>query len=153
MVRRMMRIRKLSGMAGILLACVLLGGPGAAQGSSFQMIVHSSNPTSRLSKEQIAKLFLRKTRSWGHGLEVQAVDQATGRSVRQAFSQEIHGKEVAWVENYWRMMIFSGRSTPPVELDSDRAVLEYVRANSGAVGYVSVGASVGSEVKVVRITD
>jgi len=42
---------------------------------------------------------------------------------------------------------------PPPEKASDDEVLDFVRMNSGAVGYVSPDADIGSGVKVLEITD
>ena len=106
-----------------------------------------------MSKADLSKLFLRKTIKWDSGLIVRPVDQAPDRSVRESFSRSIHGKKVASIKSYWQKMIFSVRSTPPPELETERGVMEYVRENSGAIGYVSAGASIGSGVKVLRITD
>lgn len=138
----------------LLLALCLTGAlvasePLAAQ--DYQVVVSSSNPVSSLSNEAVAKLLLRKTTTWDHGLKVQPLDQAATRSVRRSFSQGVHGKSVSAIKSYWQKMIFSGRSAPPPELTSDQKVLEYVRNNSGAIGYVSAGVSVGNGVKVVRI--
>ena len=63
----------------------------------------------------------------------------------------VHGKKVSSVKSYWQTMIFSGRATPPPELDSDRQVLDYVRGKPGAIGYVSAGATLGNGVKALRV--
>ena len=135
-----------------LFAVLMFALPAFAQ-EPFKVVVHSSNPVSALSKAEAAKIFLKKSKSWDHGLGVVAVDQAPSRSVRQSFSREVHGKEVAWIKSYWQKMIFSGRATPPPELGSDREVLEFVKNNAGAVGYVSANASLGSGVKKIEIEE
>ncbi len=40
------------------------------------------------------------------------------------------------VERIWQQRIFSGRASQPILLDSDQAVVDYVRANPGAIGYI-----------------
>jgi hypothetical protein len=52
---------------------------------------------------------------------------------------------------YWQQQIFSGRGVPPLELSTETAVVEYVRAHPGAVGYVSAGADIRG-LKVVEVT-
>jgi len=47
------------------------------------------------------------------------------------------GREVSSVNSYWQFMIFSGRATPPVSVQSDEEVLKYVRLHREAIGYVS----------------
>jgi hypothetical protein len=58
---------------------------------------------------------------------------------------------VSAVESYWQQAIFSGRSVPPLEKASDAEVLAFVRANPGAVGYVSGGADLGASVKELTV--
>jgi hypothetical protein len=70
--------------------------------------------------------------------------------VRGLFSETVLARHVAAVRSYWQQQIFSGRDVPPVEKKNDAEVLEYVRTNRGAVGYVSE-ASPASGVKVVEV--
>ena len=126
--------------------------PVAAQ-SSFQVVVSSANPSSSLESDQVARYFLKKTTQWEHGLKIVAIDQSSNSAVREAFSEQIHGKEVRAIKSYWQKLIFSGRQTPPLEAGSDREVLDFVRRNSGAIGYVRGETALGSGVKAVRIVD
>jgi len=50
-------------------------------------------------------------------------------------------------------MIFLGSAVPAIELESDEAVLAFVRAQPRAVGYVSPGTPLPAEVKVLQISD
>ena len=90
-----------------LLGLLLAAGPLAAQ-SAYQVVVSSSNPSSSMAKADVAKLFLKKTTSWSHGLKVQPVDQAVARAVRGSFAQVVHGRKVSSVKSYWQTMIFLG---------------------------------------------
>ena len=47
--------------------------------------------------------------------------------------------------------MFSGRSTPPPQRPNDRGVIEFVRGDATAVGYVTVGTA-PPDVKVLRVT-
>jgi hypothetical protein len=47
--------------------------------------------------------------------------------------------------------MFSGREVPPPVRDSDTAVIEYVRANSGAIGYIAPSATLPNGVKPLRV--
>ena len=132
--------------------CLISFAPLTAQNESFKIIVHEANPVSSISKETAARMFVKKIQKWDNGSKLSPVDQATSRPVREAFSLAVHGKKVAWIKSYWQKMVFSGRATPPPELDSDAQVLDFVRRNSGSIGYVSPGTSLGSGVKVLRVT-
>lgn len=146
----MRRFSALTVLATILLAGILAP-PVHAQ--SFQVVVHESNPVRSLSAHQLSKLFLKKVTRWNDGREIEPVDLDDESRVREAFSDSVHGKDVASVKSYWQKMIFSGRATPPPELSGDAEILAYVRSHPGAIGYVRSGASTGSGVAVVAIED
>ncbi len=121
--------------------------------ASVKIIVNVSNPVSAMKRTQISNLFLKKTTTWDNGHKALPVDQSDSSNARRIFSEEFHGKPVHTIVSYWQKQIFSGREVPPVEKESDREVLAYVRDNADAIGYVSEGAAVGDGVKVVKVLD
>lgn len=136
-------------IASLLLGAVPLAGPAQAQ-EGFRVIVNPANPASALSEAELSRLFLKKTVSWPTGAPVQAVDQERTSEVRRSFSVEIHGKDPDAVVSYWQTLVFSGRETPPPIKTSDESVVEFVRANPGAVGYVSPAAELAG-VKTITV--
>jgi ABC-type phosphate transport system substrate-binding protein len=124
----------------------------AAAAEGYTVIVHSSNPATSLSREQVARYFLKKATSWPSGKTVAAVDQDKDAAVRQAFSKDVLKKRVVEINAYWQRQIFSGLAVPPVEKAGDAAVLAFVEGNEGAIGYVSGGANTGGA-KVVNVVD
>ena len=134
-----------------LLTFLLFTASVAAQ--DYQVVVNSSNSMGSISKVRLSRIFLKKTRSWDNGNRIVPVDQVKRASVRAAFTDAVHNKSVGQVSSYWQEQIFSGRSSPPAELSSNADVLRFVRENPSAIGYVAAGASVGSGVKTVTVTD
>lgn len=122
--------------------------PAAAQ--DVKIIVNSANSTADLPGDVVTKLFLKQTTKFPNGTAAQPVDQAKGSAVRAAFSKGMLGRGVAAVESYWQQQIFSGKDVPPPTKASDDEVVAYVKANAGAIGYVSAGASTAG-VKVVDV--
>lgn len=144
-------------MKRVFFLILLLAFPSMATliqaGDSVKVIVHPSNPISTLKKSQVSSYFLKKATSWDSGRKVLPVDQNETSQVRISFTEEIHGKEVHSVLSYWQKQIFSGRDVPPVEKNSDREVIAFVRENADAIGYVSEGAAASDGIKVVKILD
>jgi ABC-type phosphate transport system substrate-binding protein len=136
----------------IVLAIGLLIGfsPVKAQDSAYKVIINSSNGIDSASKSDISKWFLKKKTKWDDGQKIVPVDLSADSSVRESFTREIHGKSVSGIKNYWQKQIFSGKGTPPVEKGSDAEVLDFVKSNPGAIGYVSSDADV-SGVKVITV--
>ena len=123
-----------------LAALAGLGSPlAAADRSEFAVIVHSGNTVTTISREELSKIFLKRLRTWENGSRAEPADQVPESPVREAFSRQIHDRNVVNVEVYWKRMIFSGRSVPPPELRGDAEVVAFVRDHPGAVGYVSPG--------------
>ncbi|HEX2716545.1 MAG TPA: hypothetical protein VHM67_02630 [Gemmatimonadaceae bacterium] len=119
-------------------------------GAGYRVIVHSSNPVGSLSKQEIAAIFMKRTTTWAGGQPMQPVDLPLEAAVRDRFSRDIIGKAAHAVKAYWNQMIFTARKVPPPERASDTDVIEFVRANPSAIGYVSESARLEG-VKVVRI--
>lgn len=137
-----------------LLSLLLVPASASGQDSAaFKVVVHSDNATSSLTRSEVSKIFTKRIASWDDGRKIQPVDQEDRSPVREAFSQAIHRKSVNAIKSYWQRMLFSGRDVPPAEKPSDQAVLEIVRGERGAIGYVSANTRVGSGVKVIEISD
>ena len=118
----------------------------------FQVIVNRANGVSSIRRDELSALFMRRTRSWRGGGEVRPVEPPSRSRVREQFSRAIHGKSVAYVTRYWHRVIFAGRGVPPAELGSDAAILEYVKAHRGAIGYIARETPPGDGVKVIAVT-
>jgi ABC-type phosphate transport system substrate-binding protein len=121
-----------------------------AQDTSFKIVVNTANPIASISKDDLSKLFLKKSTTWKNGREVIPVDQSERSPVRENFSKNIHDRPVAAIKSYWQQQMFSGRSTPPTTKSSDGELLSFVQQNPDAIGYVSSSVAI-SGVKVVDI--
>ncbi len=122
----------------------------AVNAQSYKIIVNTSNSVTSLTKAEASNYLLKKRSTWSSGTEVAPVDLVAKSSVREAFSKEIHGKTTAQVRAYWQQSVFSGKETPPREMETDDKVIEFVKANAGAIGYVSAGANT-TGVKVITV--
>jgi ABC-type phosphate transport system substrate-binding protein len=137
-------------LASVATTALSAPAPAPAPGA-YRVVVNSANAASAMAREDVARLFLKKLTVWPAGQAAQPVDQSKQSAARKAFSQAVLGKDVSAVESYWQQAIFSGRSVPPPEKASDAEVLAFVRANPGAVGYVSGGADLGASVKELAV--
>lgn len=140
------RILKSAAMGAF--ALVIAAAPAAAQ--DFKVVVNSGNSTSELSADLAAKLFLKQSTKFPNGTAAQPVDLAKASAARVAFSKTVLGRPVGAIETYWQQQIFSGKDVPPAVKASDDDVIAYVKANPGAIGYVSGGAATAG-VKVIDV--
>jgi ABC-type phosphate transport system substrate-binding protein len=69
-------------------------------------------------------------------MRVVVYEQKENSPVREAFFQLLNGTSLDSVISYWARLRFSGQVMPPEALRDSRAVLEKVRGNRDAIGYV-----------------
>ena len=112
------------------------------------VVVNSAN-ASDISDSEISRVFLGKLKKFSGGTSAMPVNLGVGTAARDEFESKVLSKSSSQVKAYWSKMMFSGKGKPPEEVDSDAAVIAFVAANPGAIGYVDAG-SVDATVKVVK---
>jgi ABC-type phosphate transport system substrate-binding protein len=140
----------------------LLAGPlaaaekteGAAARPSYMVIVNAENKSEPLKNKEVSNLLLRKQTRWKHNRKtVKPVDQTYASAARKLFTSDVHGASTSQIQRYWRKRIFSGRDVPPKQFKNDQAVIDYVKANADAVGYVSGTATLPKGVRRLSVPD
>jgi ABC-type phosphate transport system substrate-binding protein len=134
-----------------LVALALLVGAAPVSAQAHVVIVNAANPVTSLKKDKANGIFLRRVSRWDDGRAVMPVNLPRTASARESFSKAVHGRGVSAIESHWQQQIFAGKEAPPAEREDDAAVIAYVRANPGAIGYVSANANLGGDVKVVTV--
>jgi len=138
--------------AVFLVAVFAVTGIVFSQEGSYKVIANTANTPDSVSKRDLARIFLKKKKKWPNGQKAQPVEQKGNDALRTSFSKEVLGKSLEMVESHWQAQVFSGKGSPPKQMTSDAAVINFVRSQPGAVGYVSSGASIDG-VKVMTIHD
>ena len=110
--------------------------PASAR-ADIAVIVNTANPVSQMNQQQIADLYLGRTRNFPNGEFALVFDHFRDSPLRARFFQTLSAMSQQQINAYWSRMMFSGQVIPPQQLPDDRTVLEIVRRNSGAIGYVS----------------
>lgn len=137
-----------SAFAAFAVALTLAIAPTFAQAQDVKVIVHTDNAVEAMTAAEVTKLFLKQVTKFPGGSAATPVDQKG--AVRTAFAKVILGRPAAAVDTYWQQQVFSGKDVPPTSKSSDDEVIAFVKANPGAIGYVSAGAAPAG-VKVVAI--
>ncbi|MBX3174684.1 MAG: hypothetical protein KF709_09745 [Gemmatimonadaceae bacterium] len=143
----MLKISRILAVLGVLLLAV----PQVAEGQGYQVIVNAGNSASSAPKAVVSKMFLKQQKSWPAGGSVTPVDLGREAAPRAAFSTGVHGRSVANIEEYWLQQVFAGKDEPPATQRDDAAVISFVAANPGAIGYVSAGATLPASVKRLTV--
>jgi ABC-type phosphate transport system substrate-binding protein len=134
----------------------LLAGPALGRTEEFKIVASPGSPPAAMKRQDVARLFLKKTTRWPDGQPVVPVDQSSHTAVRAAFTRSVLKVEglgqLSAVQSYWQEVLFSGRGIPPTVKSNDAEVLTYILATPGAIGYVSAGADLGAA-KIVSVVD
>lgn len=138
-------------LSSLILTIGVLSSPMPAGAQEFTVIVNAANPLASMQRDDVAKLFLKKTVSWQSGQAASPVELPAAAKAREAFARTVLNKSIPQVKSYWQQQIFSGRDVPPPEKQSENDVVAFVRSNPGAIGYVSKGVDIGRGVKALTV--
>lgn len=123
-------------IASLLLASLLAA---AQQTVSGYLLVHNnSGLAGSLPQKEIGKIFQGKYSRWPKTQKQVIILLPSSKHPNAVATTKLMGygtfKEM---QKFWLSMVFQGRFSAPVFLDSDQEILDYISRNTGAVGIVS----------------
>lgn len=116
--------------------------------SEVAVVVHPSAGFDSLAEDDVARIFLGKSKSFPGGAQAVPVNQNEGAAARDKFNEGICKKNASQYKAYWSQLVFTGKGTPPKDAGDDAAVKALVAANPNMIGYIDASA-VDATVKVV----
>ena len=143
--------RKLTSI--VLAAAAVLGAALSlhAENAGMRVIVNAANSLNSMTRDEVSKMYLGKSTKWPDGTSAMPVDLAGKTPTRRLFSTEVLKKEIEAVESLWQQLIFSGKAIPPPTKPTEAEVVAYVKANPGAIGYVSYATDLAAGVKEFQL--
>lgn len=130
----------------LLLISILLLSPCAF--TEVAIVVNQAN-TANPDVEEVAKIYLGKTKTFADGSPVLPLNLSEGNAEREAFTNTILGRTSSQLKAYWSKLVFTGKGSPPKELASDADVIAAIKSDRTAIGYVN-SASVKGEVRILH---
>lgn len=112
------------------------------------VIVNTGVKVDKLSRDEVVNIFMGRYRKLSDGSSAQPLDIRDESLERQNFYKKLLDKSLAEINAYWARLIFSGRTTPPVVMDTQHDIIDKVSHDLGAIGYVERG-NLSSKVKIV----
>ena len=122
----------------------------ALSGAAFAEVAVIVNPANAdaITKDDIQKIYLAKTKTFPGGKTAIPVDQAEGSAVRVEFVTKVIEKDEAQMKSYWSRLIFTGKGVPPKVAANDAEVKDMVARNPDVIGFIDAAAA-DATVKVV----
>lgn len=113
--------------------------------AEVEVIVHPSNGAA-LDKDSIQRIYLGKTRAFPGGGEAVAISLKEGSGPEGEFTKNVLGKSAKQLKAYWAKMVFTGKGTPPRQIDSAAEMVNLISANPNLIGFVPAGSAGGAKV-------
>lgn len=130
-------------ISAVLTLLVTLAFQGAY--ADLAVVAHPHSQVVTLDRAQLINIYMGRYRQLPTGEPALPVDLS---ALKERFYRALVSKDLAEINSYWARLVFSGQVSPPLQLESAKDVLEYVRRNPGALGFVEV-AEVPADIKVV----
>ena len=115
--------------------------------AEIAVIVNPANGDA-ITKDDIANLYLAKTKTFPGGKNAIPLDRPEGSPTRVEFVSKVVDKDEAQMKSYWSRLIFTGKGVPPKVVESDAEVKDLVARNPDTIGFIDAAAA-DATVKVV----
>jgi ABC-type phosphate transport system substrate-binding protein len=134
----------------LLLALTSSAAPRADVGS-VAIIVHKDNPQAALNAEEARTYFLKKTSAWKSGEKIRPVDVEGEPDLRAAFLAKVLKMSAQDLERHWLEIKYQSAESPPKRVDDADAVIKYVSAFKGAIGFVPAAVADAAKDKAIKV--
>ncbi|MGZ5052033.1 MAG: hypothetical protein ACXWF8_15505 [Methylobacter sp.] len=128
---------------------MLLAVSPARAAETLAVVTAATNPLSTLSHDNLKLIYQRKTLMDSDENRWIPLNLSITDPLRRGFSLALFSMLPEEQEDYWNVQYFNGIS-PPKVMASEEAVLRFVAATTGAIGYVRKH-KVDSRVKVLLL--
>lgn len=145
LVRRLCRLAVLTASAVLALAGAAC--PALAQ-AELVVVAARSGPIAALSREEAEQLYLGRRTTLADGTPVGLVDLPAG-TARDAFYQELTGKNPSQARAYWSRLVFTGRALPPREAATVAEARDWVATRPGTIGYLPAGSAADDRLRIL----
>lgn len=112
------------------------------------VIANNAISIGSIDKDTVKSIYLGKLKSWPDGSALDVVDQSPGSKARKVFLKKVVGKKELKFDSYWSRKAFSGKGTPPRNMDNDADVKAWVAKTRGSIGFIDASV-VDDSVKVL----
>ncbi|MFZ9981908.1 MAG: substrate-binding domain-containing protein [Cyclobacteriaceae bacterium] len=129
-------MRKLN-LIFLLVAFAAFFKPGVSFGQDF-LVVGNDTGNAYLTNDDLVSIFKPKNNRWENNRPIIIVLPGSGSDISEVVARRVYGKSFVAVQKYWLSLVFQGRFNAPYFFNTDEEVLNFIRKNPGAIGFVSL---------------
>ena len=143
-------IRRMRPLMALSLA--VAGSPAPALAAdTIYVVVSAQSPVRAVAQKDVLALYTGRTRTLPGGEAATPLDQQHDGPARADFYLALTGMDIARINSYWARLHFTGQVQPPRTVENDVAVIQRLRADPTAIGYLTREPSDGSVRVVLRL--
>jgi hypothetical protein len=102
-----------------------------------EIIVNDSVPTGRYSRADTRAIFAMRQRLWPNGEQIKVFTLADDHPIHKDFIKNKLDMFPHQFRRAWDRMTFTGTGTAPIQLDSEREMIDKIISTPNAIGYVN----------------
>lgn len=106
-------------------------------GDNLVVIVSKDSSIDSISKKELSKIFLSKTKKLPNGQKALRVE-INDEKIISKFYKSVSNKNQKRLKKYWTKMIFTGRGLPPKKLSSIDEIKQFIQNNPNAISYIPI---------------
>lgn len=119
--------------------------------SSLAVVVSKDSAINKISKKELSKVFLGKTKRLPTGEKSIAIE-SINKEYQLKFYKLICNKNEKQLKKYWAKMIFTGRAQPPKKIKSIKELIRFIQNNKNAISYIPLE-YINSDLKILMRID
>jgi ABC-type phosphate transport system substrate-binding protein len=120
----------------LLLLLVSLGSWSAARAQDVVLVANEGVKITEITNADLRAIFTGTKTRFSDGSHAVPVT-LKGGPAHEVFLRNYVGEGPEGFRSQWRKVVFTGQGAMPKAFDSESALIDYVAATPGAVGYVS----------------
>ena len=120
-------------------------------GSSVVVIVNLENEIDDISSVELKRIYLGKINYWDNKEIILKATLKTGSSLQEFWLSSVLEVTIREYQQIWLKNIFTGKADPPESFATVKKLIEFVRENPEAIGFVSEADSLPVLVKTITV--
>lgn len=105
--------------------------------SETKILLNNDVSVATLDFTYLNQIFAMQVRKWPNGQAIQVYSLPNSNNLHREFVIERLRIQPHQLDRIWNRMLFTGTGKPPTVVSSEDDMLNMIRSNSGAIGYVS----------------
>ncbi|MDD2879307.1 MAG: phosphate ABC transporter substrate-binding protein [Rhodoferax sp.] len=100
------------------------------------VVVNAASAISGLSQDDVTNIFLGRYRRLPNGGTAVPIDQPESSPLRAEFYRRLVNKDLNEVNAYWARLIFSGKTSPPLQAANSAETISLLVGSTSSIGYI-----------------